>query len=146
MKWLMFGACALLLAGCTAATAPSPKSGSPTASSAPSQPDTRVTRQCAEIGDAYSDITSAENGYPDDIDEGGWDALIASAATTLESVDQSGAVGAQVNAMLTWWASAPPPGPSVDPAAARQAEAFRIANQLCRENGSPLVLVSTYGG
>jgi len=108
-------------------------------------PDPRMAAQCTAASGAFSDVSSASNGYPNGtLDLAGWRALMASAGQKLTAIDDSGAVGTQLGALIDWYGG-PDPTPA-RPTSAAAAQAFEIVNSLCLDNGTPLVILSQYGG
>lgn len=111
----------------------------------PFAPDPRATSQCTALGSAFSDVTSAQNGYPrGPLDLAGWQKLMSSAGTKLSSIDGTGAIGTQVPTLTDWYGGSDPTPAAPSSAAATQA--FEIVTSLCLDNGTPLVIVSQYGG
>lgn len=114
-------------------------------SAAPFVSDPTVAAQCTGMSDVFSDIASAVNGYPNGpLDLAGWQKLMTSAGDKLKVVDDSGAVGTQINALSDWYGGSEI-SPS-HPASEASIEATEIVNHLCLDNGTPLYIVSQYGG
>jgi hypothetical protein len=107
--------------------------------------DRRTTRQCAGLSGVFSDIASAQNGYPNGpLDLAGWQKLMGSARDKLAAVDGSGAVGTQLAALTDWYGRsnpAPAQGTSAD-----ANQAYEIVHNLCLDNGTPIAILSQYGG
>ena len=114
-------------------------------SAEPFATDPAVARQCTGVSGAFSDIASAQNGYPNGpLDLAGWRGLIASAGKKLTAVSKSGALGTQLDALTAWYGrSNPTPAEGTSSSAN---EAFEIVNGLCLDNGTPLAILSQYGG
>jgi hypothetical protein len=114
-------------------------------SAEPLATDPKVATQCAGLSGAMSDIASADNGYPNGpLDLAGWQKLMTSAGDKLKAIDDSGSVGTQLKALSDWYGrSNPEPGQraNADTNGARE-----IVNNLCDDNGTPLVIASQYGG
>jgi len=111
----------------------------------PFVPDPKVVEQCTGVSAALSDSVSAVNGYGNgDLDLAGWQKLMTSAGDKFNLVDRSGAVGAQIGALSDWYGGIylTPTHPTSDEAS----QAIQIVNNLCLDNGSPLVIMSQYGG
>jgi hypothetical protein len=69
---------------------------------------------------------------------------MASASEKLTAVSNSGALGTQLDALISWYGrSNPTPVEGTDAGAN---EAFEIVNGLCLDNGTPLAILSQYGG
>jgi hypothetical protein len=114
-------------------------------SAEPFTSDPKVAKQCTGLSSAFSDTASAVNGYMGGgLDLAGWQKLMASASGTLSILDRSGAIGTQLTALSDWYGgtAVTPAHPTNDEAT----EAFEIVSSICRDNGSPLVIVSQYGG
>jgi hypothetical protein len=114
-------------------------------SAAPFVSDQKVADQCTGVSAAFSDMASAVNGYANgELDLAGWQKLMVSAGDKLKGVDDSGAVGTQLTALSDWYGGSElsPTHPSSDDAN----NASEIVNNLCLDNGTPLVISSQYGG
>jgi len=111
----------------------------------PFVPDPKVATQCTGASAALSDTATAVNGYGSgDVDLAGWQKLMKSAGDKFDVVDRSGAVGSQLQALSDWYGGTDltPAHPTSDEAN----EAMQIVNHLCLDNGTPLVILSQYGG
>lgn len=113
-------------------------------SAEPFASDPTTTAQCHALSGAFSDIASAQNGYPNGpLDLSGWQDLMVSVGGKLKAVDDSGEIGTQLPALVDWYGrSDPTPANPSDAAVA----ASGIVHQLCLDNGTPLVIASQFGG
>ena len=114
-------------------------------STEPFASDSAMAEQCTGLSGVFSDIASADNGYPNGpLDLAGWHRLMSSASKKLAAVSGSGALGTQLDALTAWYGRSDlTPG---TPTTASASEAFEVVNGLCLDNGTPLVILSQYGG
>ena len=106
--------------------------------------DAQLTKQCHAASTALSAIVSAGNGVGEGaITQEQAEGFMARALAALQGVSTAGVVGQELGALRTWLMNNPTSDPRAVPGLGTGSGTI---NQLCADNESPVIIVSTYGG
>ncbi|HEU0205073.1 MAG TPA: hypothetical protein VFQ74_00045 [Pseudolysinimonas sp.] len=104
--------------------------------------DAELAKQCTAASTALSDLADASNGLAESaISQQQAEGLMAQASVALQPASSAGVVGRQLEALRAWLIN----NPQADPRTAPGLGTGTITD-LCVDNESPLIIVSSYGG
>jgi hypothetical protein len=110
----------------------------------PFRSDVKLAKQCQAASAALSAIVSADNGLGEGaITQEQAEGFMAQALAALQDASNAGVVGQELAALRTWLMNNPTSDPQAVPGLGTGSGTI---NQLCVDNESPVIIVSTYSG